>query len=246
MNLYRVRNKERSWYGESIGILVLNTAYPCVPGNIANASTFPFPVRYKEVKDATTESLVNQMDESLLKGFIDAAIELQKEGVKAITGACGYMALFQKEVADLVDIPVFLSSLLQIPFIHRTLKNSQKIGVICANASSLTKRHLESVGVGPEIPIVVAGMEKQKEFREAISEEKGTLDSCAIEKEVLSVVNTMIRDHPGIGALLLECSDLPPYAQAVQNEFSLPVFDFFTMINFVHTAVVRKKFDGFM
>lgn len=244
MAFFQAKNKKQSWYGESIGILILDAAYPCIPGNVGNASTFPFPVRYKVVKEASIERLLKQKDITLLEPFIDAAIELQEEGVKAITGACGFMALFQREVSDAVDVPVFLSSLLQIPFIYQIKK--QKIGIITADSKSLTPEHFISVGVNKEIPLLIGGMEDQKEFREAILEEKGTLDSDLIEREVVGVAKKLITENPDIGALVLECSDLPPYAHAIQKEVNLPIFDFTTMIQYVHTALVRKEFQGFM
>jgi aspartate/glutamate racemase len=198
------------------------------------------------VKEASIERLLKKRDQSLLQPFIDAAIELQEEGVKGITGACGFMALFQREVSEAVEVPVFLSSLLQIPFIYRTLGRRQKIAVITADSTSLTTDHFAAVGISPDIPVVISGMEEQQEFREAILEEKGTLDSGKIEKEVVGVARKIVREHPEVGALLLECSDLPPYAHAIQKEIQLPVFDFFTMIHYVHTALVRKEFNGFM
>jgi aspartate/glutamate racemase len=246
MSVYRVSNPRQSWYGESIGILILDANYPCVPGNVGNASTFPFPVRYKVVKDASIDRLLNQRDTTLLKPFVDAAKALREEGVKAITGACGFMALFQKEVVQALDIPVFLSSLLQIPFIHNTLNSSQKIGLITADKTALTPRHFASVGIDEKIPLVIAGMEDQPEFSSAVLKEKGTLDSTLIQQEVVTVAKTLVEAHPEVGALLLECSDLPPYARAVQEAVGRPVFDFFTMIHYVHTAVVRNYFHGFM
>lgn len=244
MAFYQAKNKKQSWYGESIGILILDATYPCIPGNVGNASTFPFPVRYKVVKEASIERLIKKRDKTLVQPFIDAAIELQEEGVKAITGACGFMALFQREVSDALDVPVFLSSLLQIPFIYQIKK--QKIGIITADSKSLTPEHFISVGVNKEIPLLIGGMEDQKEFREAILEEKGTLDSDLIESEVVGVAKKLITENPDIGALVLECSDLPPYAHAIQKEVNLPIFDFTTMIQYVHTALVRKEFQGFM
>ena len=244
MAFYQAKNKKQSWYGESIGILILDATYPCIPGNVGNASTFPFPVRYKVVKEASIERLIKKRDKTLVQPFIDAAIELQEEGVKAITGACGFMALFQREVSDAVDVPVFLSSLLQIPFIYQIKK--QKIGIITADSKSLTPGHFISVGVNKEIPLLIGGMEDQKEFREAILEEKGTLDSDLIEGEVVGVAKKLITENPDIGALVLECSDLPPYAHAIQKEVNLPIFDFTTMVQYVHTALVRKEFQGFM
>lgn len=243
---FQVRSKSRSWDGESIGILILDAAYPCVPGNVGNATTYDFPVRFKEVRGASIERLLNERDPSLLAPFVEAAQELEAEGVRAITGACGFMALFQRQVAQSVKIPVLLSSLLQVPFIFRTLAPGRKVGIITANKSCLTQEHFESVGITPDIPLAVYGMEEQDEFRTSILEEKGTLDSDLIEKEVTGVARTMVKENPEIGAILLECSDLPPYAAAVQNAVDLPVFDFITMINHYHSAIRRKVYRGYM
>lgn len=246
MTVFHVRNKLQSWYGESIGILILDAAYPCVPGNVGNACTFDFPVRYKVVKNASIDRLLNQRDPSLLEPFIEAALELQDEGVRAVTGACGFMALFQRQVADALDIPVFLSSLLQVPFIYQMLPRGRKIGVISADSSALTREHFSSVGIVPDISLILGGMENQVEFREAVLFEKGTLDSAQIQREVVEVAKQMVNKDPDIAAIVLECSDLPPYAAAVQAAVQRPVFDFITMIQYVHSALVRRPFQGFM
>ena len=246
MARYKVRSRTRSWDGVSIGILILDACYPCIPGNVGNATTYDFPVRYKEVSGASSEKLINERDPSLLALFIDAARELEKEGVRAITGACGFMALFQRQVAQSVHIPVFISSLLQVPFIHRILPPGRSVGIITANKGQLTTEHFESVGITPDMPVVVYGMEDQDEFRTSILDEKGTLDSDLIEREVCGVASRMKEDNPNLGAVLLECSDLPPYAAAIQKVTDLPVFDFITMINHVHSAVCRVRYGGFM
>jgi hypothetical protein len=236
--MFKIGRRSQSWYGESIGILILDAAYPCIPGNVGNARTYPFPVRYHQVEGASIDRLLNQADPALVTPFIEGAQKLQSEGVKAITGACGFMALFQREVAAAVEIPVFLSPLLQIPFIaHIT---GRPVGVITANASRLTPAHFAACGVAPEIALHIAGMEGQPEFRTAILEEKGTLDSVLIEEEVRTIAADLVRRHPRIGTILLECSDLPPYAQAVQAVTGRPVFDFNSMIHHVERACVAR------
>lgn len=246
MGFFKVRSRTRSWDGISIGILILDACYPCVPGNVGNATTYDFPVRYKEVQGASIDRLLNERDPSLLEPFIDAARELEAEGVRAITGACGFMALFQRQVAQSVNIPVFISSLLQVPFIYRMLPPGRVVGIITANKSCLTQEHFDSVGITREIPLAVYGMEDQYEFRSSILEEKGTMDSDQIEKEVIGVAARMKEENPDLGAVLLECSDLPPYAAAVQEVVDLPVFDFITMIRHVHSAIRRERYSGFM
>lgn len=244
MAVISVTRPEQAWYGESIGVLILDASYPCIPGNVGNASTFPFPVRYEKIEGASIDRLLNQQDPDLASSFIDAARRLYSSGVRAITGACGFMALFQQEVAQSLDIPVFLSSLLQLPFIYQI--TGKKVGLITADSTCLQPRHFSSTGVPDGFPLAIAGMENQPEFRDAILKEKGTLDSDKIQAEVVGVARELVRTNPDIGSILLECSDLPPYAHAVQAAVGLPVFDFFTMINYVHTTLVRAPFKGFM
>ena len=246
MTVYTADNPARAWYGESIGILILDATYPCVPGNVGNATSFDFPVRYKMVKDASIERLLTRRDVTLLEPFIAAARELQDEGVRAVTGACGFMALFQPQIRAAVEVPVFMSSLLQIPFIRNMLAPEKKIGVITANAGLLTPEHFANSGVPEGTPLVVRGMEQQPEFREAVLEEKGTLDSAKVEQEVVAVARQLVADHPETGAILLECSDLPPYAWAVFKATGRPVFDFITMIRHVHTTLTPRPYEGFM
>lgn len=244
MTTYQISRKSQSWYGESIGILILDAAYPCVPGNVGNATTFDYPVRFQEVRGASIDRLLNQRDPSLVTPFIQAARELEARGVKAITGACGFMALFQEEVAAAVDIPVFLSSLMQIGFMHAIYGG--EVGIVTANSAQLTQRHFDACRVPANIPLAIAGMQDQTEFREAILEEKGTLDSALIEQEAVEVAKSLVANNPNVRSILLECSDLPPYAAAIQASCGRPVFDFVTMIDYVHRSLNRYPFRGWM
>jgi hypothetical protein len=244
MTQYMITRRTQSWYGETIGILILDAAYPCVPGNVGNATSFAFPVRYQEVQGASIDRLLNQADPELAAPFIEAARDLERRGVKAITGACGFMALFQREVAAAVDVPVFLSSLLQIPFIRSITR--RPIGIITANSARLTTGHFAACGVDDLQDFIVGDMSQKREFREAVLEEKGTLDSALIEREVVEVAQRLQLENGNLGALLLECSDLPPYARALVEAVNLPVFDYVTMINYVGSAFVPAARSGFM
>ena len=147
-------------------------------------------------------------------------------------------------MAAALDVPVFLSSLMQIPFMHALCGGS--VGVITANASRLTPRHFAACNVPDGISLAIAGMEDQTEFRQAILEEKGTLDSAEIEREVTRVARRLVEEHPHVRSILLECSDLPPYAHAVQAATGRPVFDFITMINYVQQSIARRPYAGSM
>lgn len=239
-------NKGQTSYGEAIGIILMESFMPFPPGCPGNASTFSFPVRYAVVKGANMERLVYKGDIELLQPFIDAGWALINEGVKAITGNCGFMVLYHDILAKEFPVPVFMSSLLQLPFISRMLKPGEKVGIVTANGKTLTEKHLQIATNGADIPIVVAGMEEQKYFYDAIHAEKGSLDFDKVEEEVVQVTKNLVENNEKIKAILFECTDLPPYAAAVQEAVGLPVFDFSTLINYVFSALVRKRFEGFV
>lgn len=243
MPIYKVRPHAES-YGHDIGILLIDCRTPFIPGDVGNATSYTYPVLYRTVPDVTLERLIEQGDLSLTDKVIETARALEASGVKAITSDCGYMMHFQEQVAAAVSIPVMLSSLLQLPFIASLLGPGQAVGIVCANRRRLTDELLLKANPNARIPVHVAGLENCPNFRGPILDETDTLDSDAIEAEVVETAEALCREHPEIGAILLECSNLPPYAHAVQQKTGRVVFDFVTMINYVRAATHRKAYVG--
>lgn len=241
MPVYETRPSAES-YGHAIGIVLLDCRVPYIPGDVANADTFEFPVLFKTVPGLSTAACL-----SGAPGFADlvaeAALQLEQQGVKAIASGCGFMLQFQDAVASKVKIPVCLSSLSQLPMIGTTV-GSRPIGIISADSTKLTEEFIRSAMPSLSNQLVIRGMQDSPEFRTSLLEEKGTLDSDLIEMEVVEVVKKMLRDVPDIGAILLECSDLPPYANAVQRATGLPVFDFVTLVNYLHSATHPVRYAG--
>jgi len=231
--------------GHAVGIIVLNVGYPLIPGNVANAMTYRFPVRYKVVRDADIPRLLAG-DRSLLEPSLQAAQELVADGCRAIVGACGYFAKFQPEMAEALPVPVFMSSLCQVPMIVGALRPSERLGIVCASRPALDRATLAAVGVADDAPIEIAGMEDSDEFRTAILEGKGWMDSGQVEQEVVAAATRLCDDHPEVGALLLECSDMPPHAKAVQKATGLPVWDFLSLIDWIERGVVQRSYAGFI
>lgn len=229
--------------GHAIGIVVLETWYPLLPGNVANATTFDFPVRYKILKEASVERIMSA-DPALLDMVIQAGHEFEQDGVRAMVGACGYFANYQREVAEALNIPVFLSSLLQAPMISQALKLDQQIGLLVANSQALNQEMFVACGITPEIPLTYLGMEDQPEFRN-ILEYGGQFNYDRFELEVVNRAQKLVAENPNVGAILLECSDLPPIARSVQQAVKLPVWDYITLINWVYHGVVQRSYSGF-
>ncbi|RKX79079.1 MAG: aspartate/glutamate racemase family protein [Spirochaetes bacterium] len=242
--IYRVKEGQVS-YGEAIGIILLENYAPFIPGDVANATTYSYPVRFQRVEGFTVERIFKH-DLTLLDSIIDAAKALVREGVRAVTGDCGFMAIYQDKLADTLDVPVFMSSLLQIPFILSIIGQKRRIGIVTASAPSLNEFVFNKIGIHDLSRLVIGGLEDKPNFASAALREEGFLDSEKVEGEVVSVAKELAEREPDMGAILLECSLLPPYGAAVREALELPVFDFVTMIDYVFSAVVKKRFKGFM
>jgi hypothetical protein len=230
--------------GQAIGILHLEVWYPLLPGNVVNATTFHFPVRYKALQGGTQER-IHGADPSMVELIINACNELKQEGVRAIAGACGYLGNYQREVASAIDIPIYLSSLLQIPLIYRGLRSDQRVGILCADDHAFTSKLLLANGVTPDIPIAVLGLGDKPQFSKILYS-RGEFNYDAIEEEVVDSARHLVANYPDIGAILLECSDMPPFARAVQSAVRLPVFDFISLINWIYHGVVQRSYSGFV
>jgi hypothetical protein len=231
--------------GEAIGILLLETSVPFIPGDVANATTYAFPVRFQKVKGFSVQRALSK-DPSVYDDLRQAAGDLVQQGVRAVTGDCGFMGIHQRKLARDLGVPVFLSSLLQIPFISLLIGENAKVGIITADSKSLSAELLAAVGVSDPTNVVIGGLEDSRQFYQFAIKETGSLDTEAVEKEVVTVARNMVADIPQIRAILLECSLLPPYGAAVQDAVDMPVFDYITMINFVFEAVVKQQYSGFM
>ncbi|WP_042355495.1 aspartate/glutamate racemase family protein [Bacillus rubiinfantis] len=241
----RIIKQKRGQYvtGYSVGILYLDACwYPVIPGNVANLETYNFPVRLKVVPDCRTTQLLSG-DPTLVESIIQAAKELEAEGARAICAACGFFGNFQDKVAEAVSIPVYMSSMIQVPWIKTGLKPGQKIGVLTAFADGLTENLYKSCGITDQSNLVIADLSGEPEFS-AIIEDRGSFDNELVRQEVVSAAVRLVEENPNVGAILLECSDMPPYAADVQRAVKLPVFDFITMINWIHQATTQKPYYG--
>lgn len=242
MTTYRITSGVHA-AGIPVGIIMMETRVPYPPGSPNNARTFDFPVAYEVVEGASMESLIYDPQADLLcDRFIVAGRRLVERGAKVIFGGCGFMVLFQRELAAALPVPVYGSSLLQMPLIATALKPGQSIGIVSASAASLTAQHMSIATSGLEIPHVIAGLEHRPAFKASVHDQTGLLDFDAVSADVVAESLALQAAHPELGAILLECSDLPPYADAVVEATGLPVYDFNTLIRWGHQAVEPPRY----
>ena len=237
----RIARGGKAIYGAPLGILMLEARFPRIPGDMGNGTTWPFPVLYRVVSGASPEKVVLKGAAGLLPDFIAAAQELVRLGAEAITTNCGFLSLFQKEIAAAVGVPVATSSLMQVPWVQATLPPGKRVGLVTVSGSTLTPAHLEGAGVPLDTPLV--GTEHGKEFfRVLIKAEKDDMDVAQAERDVVEAGKELVAKNPDVGAIVLECTNMPPYAAALQAEVGLPVYDIYSMITWFHAGLRPRAF----
>jgi Asp/Glu/hydantoin racemase len=237
----RIARGGKSIYGAPLGILMLEARFPRIPGDMGNGETWPFPVLFRVVRGATPEKVVLLGAKGLLPDFIAAAQELVHLGAEAITTNCGFLSLFQRELAEAVQVPVATSSLMQVPWVQATLPPGKRVGVITVSKQSLTPAHLDAAGVPRDIPCV--GTESGREFfRVLIRADHQDMDIDLATQDILDAGRALVAQHPDVGAIVLECTNMPPYAAALRDALGLPVYDIYSMISWFHAGIRPRRF----
>ncbi len=217
-----------------------------------NASGYPFPIQYEIVKNVDIDRLVREEDKSpCLPPIREAAKNLETMGCRAIAAECGYFAFFQKEIAGYVEVPVFMSSLLQIPFAQQLIGPDKVVGVLAAEKKYLEDAHLEAVGVQLGSNYVVGGaMDDGRcvEFENLWHSDKrpeipqASYDKA--EKEFVGVAVDFFNSHPNMRAMVLECTGFQVFAHALQRQIDIPIFSWGTLLDYAYAVSVHRDFYG--
>ncbi|MEM9059462.1 MAG: aspartate/glutamate racemase family protein [Pseudomonadota bacterium] len=229
-------------YGSPIGILMLEAQFPRIPGDMGNAETWPFPVLYRVVEAASPDRVVRRGAEGMLEPFIDAGRDLIRQGAELITTNCGFLALFQWEVSEALSVPVATSALMQVPLVQAMLPPGKRVGLITISRESLTPEHLKGAGCPLDLPVV--GTEGGREFSRAILGNEVTLDVSASRDDLLSASRALCDAHPEVGAIVLECTNMPPYQADIARETGLPVFSIYDYVCWLHSGLRPRSFPA--
>ncbi|MGI9400662.1 MAG: aspartate/glutamate racemase family protein [Rhizobiaceae bacterium] len=230
----------KSIFGASVGILMLDAKFPRIHGDMGNALTWPFPVHYRVVRSATPNRVVRQKAEGLLQNFIEAAQELAKDGVDGISTNCGFLSLFQDEIATSVPVPVVTSSLLQVDLVNRILPAGKRAGILTISASTLSEEHLEKAGVPKGTPI--ATTEGGKEFTRVIIGNETEMDVDIARQDNIEAAISLKKNNPELGAIVLECTNMVPHAAEIQKATGLPVFSIYNFICWFQASLTPPGF----
>jgi len=227
-------------YGASVGILMLEAQFPRIIGDMGNALTWPFPVHYKIVRGATPKKVVIDGAKGTLPLFIDAANELIADGVDGITTNCGFLALFQNELTEALSVPVASSSLMQVDMVNRLLARDKRAGILTISASSLTEKHLQKACVPADTPIGTT--EGGKEFTRAILGNEIELDIDLAREDNVEAALALQKANPNLGAIVLECTNMIPYAADIQSAVGLPVFTIQSFVSWFQSGLQPRRY----
>ncbi len=230
----------KSIYGASVGILMLDARFPRIHGDMGNAQTWPFPVHYRIVRDASPDLVVRRGAEGMLGAFIKAAQEMVHDGVDGITTNCGFLSLFQDELANAVPVPVATSSLMQVDMVNRILPAGKRAGILTISASTLTKAHLTAAGVPQGTPI--GSTEDGQEFTRAILGNEMSLNVEKARTDNVEAAIALQSNHPDLGAIVLECTNMCPYAADIRQATGLPVFSIVTFVSWFQAGLLPAQY----
>ena len=233
----------RTLYGLELGVLMLDTRFPRLPGDVGNAETWPFPAHYAVVKGADPSRIMGKdPDPALLAPFVEAARDLERLGVRAITTSCGFLAIFQQELQAALSVPMLSSALLQVPFVSRVIGPGKRVGILTERAN-LTERHFNGVGwSAKDIPVHVVAMPEGAVFPTVFIDNHATADAAVLEHEMLELSRSALKQHPDIGAFVLECTNFVPFSQAMRRASRLPVYDLYTLVMQTFLATAAPDF----
>ena len=249
-----VSRKNHSCYGMGLGIMILDDVYPGLPGDVRNASAWPYPIQYEILENIDIKALcyANNIElESYLDTIIKAAKKLENIGCRAVAAECGFFSFFQKKVATALSIPTFMSSLLQVPWAQQLIGPEKKVAIITSDAQ-LTDEHLTAVGISLDSNFEVVDLDKRIESQEFNKLWEGSygrpqnpsLRYSVAEKQIVEAIAAYVDETPDVGSLVLECTGYPPFARAIQHSVDLPIYSWGTLLDYAWSVVVLRDYYG--
>ena len=213
-----------------LGILMLRTRFPRPPGDIGHPASFEIPVRWRVVPGASPARVVHERAAGLLEPFIATARALVGEGAGAIATGCGFLALHQRELQAALPVPVWSSALLW-------LAELESPGIVTADAASLTAEHLRAVGADPDTPI--EGLSQGCAFQRTLIDDLPTLDEADARAQTVAAAQRLVLHHPDVRQIVLECTNMPPHADAVAQATGRPVHHILDLLHRRWHALAR-------
>ena len=224
-----------------LGILMLDTRFPRIPGDVGNPATWPFEVEYAVIPGATPQAIVCEDTAPFVEAFVAEGARLVARGCAGIATTCGFLALIRPQLAARLGVPVAASALEQAAQIRAMLAPDRRLGILTISKPSLTPAHLTAAGVPPDSHVV--GVESTG-FGRTILRDETRLDVEAARAELVVAGRRLIEEAPDTGAILLECTNMVPYAADIAAACRLPVYSIQTYLTWFHQGLSPRRFAG--
>lgn len=225
-----------------LGILALDTSFPRILGDVGNPESYPFQVVVEVISGAESPDIVRNGAPTALivAAFIRKARALEERGAAALISTCGFLVNVQAEIAAAVKIPVLLSGLSLFPLAVASCPG--RIGILTASKQALDHKALAAAGISPD-SVAIMGLDDAPDFAKTFLVSRAMqateLDRSAMEKTVVARAIKLQAENPTLSAFILECGNLPPYAQAVRRATGLPVFHLVEAASMLMAAAPR-------
>ncbi len=219
-----------------LGILMLETRFPRIVGDIGNTDSFDYPVIFRTMQGiGSADAVTAHPDRPRVLAALKANAEaLAAEGAVGLATSCGFLALYQDDLAAVSPVPVATSALL-----HIGRMKGKKVGVITASAKNLTPAHFEAVGAPGDTPFV--GLPEDSSFAGTFLRNGLTLDRDVVEREVVAAGRDLVARHPEVDTVVLECTNLPPYKVALAAALGLPVYDVLDLLAGFYVDLSKRR-----
>lgn len=227
-------------FGATVGILMLETRFPRIPGDMGNALTWPFPVQYRVVRGASPDKVVRGDPRVLLDAFVEAGRDLVATGADGITTNCGFLALVQDELRAALGVPVATSSLMQVPMVQALLPPGRKAVILTISKATLSPAHLAAAGVPADTPVF--GTDGGRAFTRDILGDVPQIDFAACRQDMLDAADQILAQQPDAGAIVLECTNMVPYAADLRRRTGLPVYSIYSMVTWFQSGLMPRRF----
>lgn len=237
-----IRRGGKTVYGATVGILMLETRFPRIPGDMGNALTWPFPVQYRVVRGASPDRVVRGDPRELTDAFIAAGRDLVAAGCDGITTNCGFLALVQDELRAALGVPVATSSLMQVPMVQAMLPPGRRVAILTVSEATLSADHLAAAGVAADTPVF--GTDRGRAFSRDILGDAPEIDFAACRADLLDAADAILRGCPDAGAIVLECTNMVPYAADIRRRTGLPVFSIESFVSWFQSGLMPRRFPG--
>ncbi len=216
-----------------LGVLMLDTNFPRLAGDIGNPDSFDHPVIYRRLPGAVVSRIVTDkpLPDDLADLFINNARTLENAGATVISTSCGFLFPLQARLQAAVSVPVITSALCLLPVLREKAGVDTPIGILTFDAERLSPHHIPDDG-----PLVIEGLAHTDHLFRVIADDLAELDQAQAGRNVADAIQRLKSRAPGLEAVILECTNLPPYRHKLMKNNGFSIYDIHDAIKHLQNA----------